>query len=46
MKSRWDDDEAEYPPQLLAGPVMAAKRRAVEWIDANAPQHFARAGLS
>jgi hypothetical protein len=45
MQGRWDEDETAYPSQLFAVLLMAAKTKAVEWIDTNKPMHFARSLL-
>ena len=42
MKSRWGDTPDDYPPSIVALMWMSAKTKAVEWIDANKPLHFAR----
>ncbi len=42
MKGRWDEPTAAYPPQLLAAVEMSLGAVAAEWLDKNAPQHFAR----
>lgn len=46
MRGRMDDACNGYPPQLLEGVWPGLKEVAIEWIDANAPQHFARAILA
>jgi len=46
MEGRWDEDETGYPLELLAALFLAAKIKAVEWIDSNKPSHFARSLLS
>jgi hypothetical protein len=39
---RWNDHTEGYSPQLLAALWAAASVQALEWIDRNAPKHFAR----
>ena len=43
MKGRLDEDETAYPPQLFGVLWISVQQAAVEWIDANKPQHWARA---
>lgn len=43
MVTRWNDESEGYPPQLFGAIWYPIKKVAVEWIDANIPQHFARA---
>lgn len=45
MEGRWDTDADAYPAAIVNIAWLVAKRKAVEWIDANKPQHFARAML-
>lgn len=42
MKYRYNEDETAYPVRLLAVILRTVKNKAIEWIDANAPKHFAR----
>lgn len=42
MKDRWHEDVSLYPPQMLAVLTQSANAKALEWIDANKPQHWAR----
>ena len=42
FNKEWDG----YPPQFHAVAWMITKRQAIEWIDANKPQHFARSALT
>lgn len=42
MKGRMDDDEEGYPPVVLATTWAGVKHTALQWIDENAPQHWAR----
>ena len=42
MATRWDDDMEGYPPAIANVLRMSLSYSAVEWIDANKPQHFAR----
>ena len=42
MSERWGDSPGEYPPAIAILAWLSAKRAAVEWIDANAPSHWAR----
>lgn len=46
MKGRWNDDVENYPPQLLAVVWMSVKLQAKQWLEANAPKHFALAMFS
>ena len=43
---KWNDSAEAYPAQLLAVVLLILKERAVEWIDANKPKHFARVALA
>lgn len=42
MKGRMDDDESDYPPQIFIGTWMGVCKIAVQWIDENKPEHWAR----
>ena len=42
MACRWDDPVDDYPPHIFAVIGISAKRQALEWIDRNKPEHFAR----
>jgi hypothetical protein len=42
MEHRWNDYATDYPPQIIAALWRAAKRHALEWIEANKPQHWAK----
>ena len=42
MATRWNDDISGYPPTIIAVLQTNLDRQAVEYIDANCPQHFAR----
>lgn len=46
VQGRWHEDTTACPPQLFAVVLFGAKQKAVEWIDRNKPQHFARFLLS
>lgn len=46
LEGRWDTDQGAYPPVIINIAWLVAKRKAVEWIDANKPQHFARSMLA
>jgi len=37
MKSRWNEDAANYPPSILNLSLMSLKRFALEWINENQP---------
>lgn len=39
---RWQDDVSGYPPSVIAVLWISARRKAVEYIDANCPRHWAR----
>ena len=43
MKECLNEDEANYPKPMMAVVWVGIKHSAVEWIDANHPQHWARA---
>lgn len=43
MGGRWDDSLDGYPPSIWALVWLSAKTNAVAWIDANKPEHWARA---
>lgn len=43
MKGRMDEDESSYPSNLMVVLWVSVKHSAVEWIDENIPQHWARA---
>lgn len=45
MWHRWDEDSSNYPPALLSVLLISAKSKAVEWLEKNAPKHFALAIL-
>lgn len=38
----WNDDISGYPQQLLAVLLLRLESAAIEWMDANMPNHFAR----
>jgi len=42
MKGRMGDDESDYPSQVIATTWIGISASAVEWIDKNKPQHWAR----
>lgn len=42
MKGRWGETPDAYPPMIMTLAWLSAKTKAVEWIDENKPQHFAR----
>lgn len=42
MAGRMNDDESEYPPQVVIAVWIGAQRHALEWIDENVPKHWAR----
>ena len=42
MERRWQDDESEYPPALLAVYWVTICAAAVKWIDKNLPQAWYR----
>lgn len=42
MKNRWNDPASEYPVPLMTTLVIGLNHIAVEWIDKNAPKHWAR----
>jgi len=42
MKGRWNDTIDGYPNILLATIRLGVNHQAVQWIDANCPQHWAR----
>ena len=42
MADRMSDDMEGYPIQIKAGVLLGLKDAALEWIDENLPQHFAR----
>lgn len=46
MKGRWGQAAEGYPPQMLGVLWMTVKDEAVKWIDANKPQHWAKALLT
>jgi len=46
MKGRWNDKAEGYPPQLLAVTWLSVKLQAKQWLEANAPNHFALAMFS
>jgi hypothetical protein len=46
MEFRWDDAAEGYPQSLFAVIWLRLKEIAVEWIDKNKPQHFARTILT
>lgn len=43
MKDRMNEPADGYPEPVLTVAWLGVKRAAVEWIDANHPQHWARA---
>lgn len=43
MAGRWEDDADGYPTMLMAILWSSAKREALSFIDAECPQHWARA---
>jgi hypothetical protein len=43
MRGRWDDPIGHYPQALIIATWLIIQDEAVKWIDANAPQHWARA---
>ncbi len=45
QRRRLEDAAEGYPPQLLAVMIFAVRQEAIRWIDANHPEHFARAIL-
>lgn len=42
MQYRWNDPTSDYPDALLAVLWLTIRDAALEWIDENEPQHFAR----
>ncbi len=42
MKGRMDDDLTAYPAALISVTWLGVKNAAVDWIDKNCPQHWAR----
>lgn len=42
MACRMNDDESSYPPQALAAVWLGIQHHALEWIDENVPEHWAR----
>ena len=42
MCNRWKHDIDSYPPSVLMGVWLIAKRKAVDWVDKNLPLHPAR----
>lgn len=46
MQSRWGDDAEGYPAMLINLLKDAANKKAVEWLTANKPNHFAIALLA
>lgn len=43
---KFDDPLDSYPKAMVALLLYTVKKRAIEWVDANAPTHFARALLA
>ena len=43
---KWNDDCSGYPPFFITNIFSMAKVKAIEYIDKNAPNHFARNLLS
>jgi len=42
MQGRWDDNENDYPPALIAVTWFAVKQVALKWIDYNLPKAWYR----
>jgi len=42
MKGRMDDDISGYPSSMMIFLWIMVEAKAVEWIDANCPKHWAR----
>ena len=42
MRSRLNDSVEDYPPVLLTVCWMGLQKTALDWIDENCPQHWAR----
>ena len=42
MQGRWSENAEYYPQQIMAMAWFSAKNHAIEWIDSNFPNHFAR----
>lgn len=42
VRRRIDDEESDYPPQFFIAIWSGLKRTALDWIDTNAPNHWAR----
>lgn len=42
MQDRMGDLVQDYPPQLVAVTWIGLKKTALDWIDDNCPQHWAR----
>jgi len=42
MQDRWKNPAETFSPQMLAVLWVTAKSEAVQWIDENAPKHWAR----
>jgi hypothetical protein len=42
MEHQWNDYTADYPSPMIAALWCAAKRHALEWIETNKPQHWAK----
>ncbi len=43
---KWNDPVEAYPASFFAVALITLKDAAVEWIDANKPEHYARAILA
>ena len=42
MQGRWNDPASDYPPIMLSVLMLDVNASALEWIDNNAPRHWAR----